>query len=246
MHTFTTACVLLVLVSLSGCRPLSENIARKANDQTPEEKVKMDHIFAKEEERIYALVDPVTESVLRSYGRTMRGYAERYNLDWRLVLAVMKTESGFSPDAVSCRGAMGLMQIMPVTGEQLARRLDLQDVVEPINNIHGGIYYLRQLYDLFDNATGLDRIQLTLAAYNAGIGRIYDAQALVTFFHGNANKWELVKQALPMLSRSYCELHQIVWDQDHPRTGWFNNPQETLTYVDRIMKYYSNYCVALN
>jgi membrane-bound lytic murein transglycosylase F len=158
----------------------------------------------------------------------------------------MKTESGFSPDAVSYRGAMGLMQIMPVTGEQLARTLELQDVVEPINNIHGGVYYLRQLYDLFDNATGLDRIKLTLAAYNAGIGRIYDAQTLVTFFHGNANKWDYVKQALPMLSRSYCELHQIVWDQDHPKTGWFNNPQETLTYVDRIMKYYSSYCVALN
>lgn len=245
MHTFITACVLLVLVSLSGCRPLGENVARRAFDQTPEEKAKMESSFAKEEARIYALVDPVTETVLRSYGRTMRGYAERYNLDWRLILAVMKTESGFSPDAVSCRGALGLMQIMPITGEQLARTLDLQDVVEPINNIHGGVYYLRQLYDLFSDARGSDRIELALAAYNAGIGRIYDAQALVTFFHGNANKWDFVKQALPMLSRSYCELHQIVWDQDHPRTGWFNNSQETLTYVDRIMKYYSNYCVAL-
>jgi membrane-bound lytic murein transglycosylase MltF len=246
MHTHTTASVLLVLVVLSGCRPLGENIARKANDQTPEEKAKMVQLFAKEEERIYALVDPVTESVLRSYGRTMRGYAERYNLDWRLILAVMKTESSFSPDAVSGRGALGLMQIMPVTGEQLARTLDLQDVVEPVNNIHGGVYYLRQLYDLFSDASGTDRIELALAAYNAGIGRIYDAQALVTFFHGNANKWELVKQALPMLSRSYCELHTVVWGQDHPRTGWFNNPQETLTYVDRIMKNYGSYCVALN
>jgi membrane-bound lytic murein transglycosylase MltF len=246
MHTFIAACVLLVLASLSGCRPLSENIARKANDQTTEEKARMDRTLASEEERTYALVDPVTESVLRSYGRTMRGYAERYDLDWRLILAVMKTESGFAPGAVSCRGALGLMQIMPVTGEELARTLDLRDVVEPINNIHGGVYYLRQLYDLFNSAAGLDRIELALAAYNAGVGRVYDAQALVTFFHGNANKWEFVKQALPMLSRSYCDLHQVVWDQDHPKTGWFNNAQETLTYVDRIMKYYSSYCVALN
>ncbi len=246
MRNFIIACVLLVLVSLSGCRPLSENIARKAIDQTPEEKAKMEAVFVKEEERIYALVDPVMETALRSYGRTMRGYAERYNLDWRLILAVMKTESGFSPDAVSCRGAMGLMQIMPVTGQQLARILELRDVVEPINNIHGGVYYLRQLYDMFGDATGLDRIELTLAAYNAGIGRVYDAQALVTFFHGNAYKWAFVKQALPMLSKSYCELHQAVWDQDHPKTGWFNNADETLTYVDRIMKYYSSYRMALN
>jgi membrane-bound lytic murein transglycosylase F len=245
MHKFNSACVLLVLVILSGCRPLGENVARKALDQTPEQKAKQEIVFAKEENRIYALVDPVTETVLRSYGRTMRAYAERYNLDWRLILAVMKTESGFSPDAVSCRGAMGLMQIMPVTGQELARTLDLRDVVEPVNNIHGGVYYLRQLYDLFDNAAPFDRIRLALAAYNAGVGRIYDAQALVTFFHGNANKWDLVKQALAMLSRSYCELHQIVWDQDHPRTGWFNNSQETLTYVDRIMKHYNTYCVAL-
>ena len=245
MHTFNTACVLLVLVVLSGCRPLGENVAKKALDQTPEQKAKQEIVFAQEENRIYALVDPVTESVLRSYGRTMRAYAERYDLDWRLILAVMKTESGFSPDAVSCRGAMGLMQIMPVTGQELARTLDLRDVVEPVNNIHGGVYYLRQLYDLFDNAAPFDRIRLALAAYNAGVGRIYDAQAMVTFFHGDANKWDLVKQALPMLSRSYCELHQIVWDQDHPRTGWFNNSQETLTYVDRIMEHYSTYCVAL-
>jgi membrane-bound lytic murein transglycosylase F len=157
----------------------------------------------------------------------------------------MKTESGFSPDAVSCRGALGLMQIMPVTGQELARTLDLRDVIDPINNIHGGVYYLRQLYDLFADAAPLDRIRLALAAYNAGIGRIYDAQALVTFFHGNANEWDLVKQALPMLSKSYCELHQIIWDQDRPRNGWFNNSQETLTYVDRIMKNYGTYCVAL-
>jgi membrane-bound lytic murein transglycosylase MltF len=246
MHTYIIACVLLVFVSLSGCRPLSENIARKANDQSPEEKAKTEHVVAKEEEKMYALVDPLTESVLRSYGRTMRGYAERYNMDWRLILAVMKTESGFVADAVSCRGALGLMQIMPVTGEELARTLDLRDVVEPVNNIHGGVYYLRQLYDMFDKAGENDRLCLALAAYNAGIGRVYDAQALVTFFHGDANKWAFVKQALPMLSRSYCELHKIVWDQDHPRTGWFNNAQETLTYVDRIMKSYNNYCVALN
>jgi membrane-bound lytic murein transglycosylase MltF len=246
MRTFIIACIVLVLATLSGCRPLSEDVAKRTTEQTPEEKAKIERVFAKEEERMYALVDPMTESVLRSYGRTMRGYAERYNLDWRLILAVMKTESGFSPDAVSCRGALGLMQIMPVTAEHLARTLDLRDVVEPINNIHGGVYYLRQLYDMFSDATGRDRIELALAAYNAGIGRVYDAQALVTFFHGNPNKWDFVRQALPMLSRAYCELHEIVWDQDHPKTGWFNNSQETLTYVDRIMTYYSNYCVALN
>ncbi len=245
MNTFTTACVLLVLVALAGCRPLGENIAKRTLDQTPEEKAKLETLVTKEEDRLYTLVDPVTETVLRSYGRTMRAYAEEYNLDWRLILALMKTESSFSPDAVSCRGAMGLMQIMPVTGEELARTLELQDVVEPINNIHGGVYYLRQLYDLFTDAAPIDRTELALAAYNAGVGRVYDAQALVTFFHGNAYKWDLVRQALPMLSRSYSELHQLVWDQDHPRTGWFNNAQETLTYVDRIMKYYGNYCVAL-
>jgi len=245
MHTVTTACIVLALATLSGCRPLGESVARKVPDQMREETAKLALLLAKEEERIYALVDPVTGSVLRSYGRTMRSYADKYSLDWRLILAVMKTESGFVPDAVSHRGAMGLMQIMPVTGEHLARTLELRDVVEPINNIHGGVYYLRQLYDMFGDAAPFDRVRLALAAYNAGIGRIYDAQALVTFFNGNANNWELVKLALPMLSQSYCDLHQLVWENDRPRTGWFNNSQETLTYVDRIMNYYGNYCVAL-
>ncbi len=245
MRTSIIVCIVLAFVTLSGCRPLGESVTRKVPDQMPEETAKLEHLLAKEEARIYALVDPLTGSVLRSYGRTMKAYAERYSLDWRLILAVMKTESGFLPDAVSHRGAMGLMQIMPVTGEHLARTLDLRDVVEPINNIHGGVYYLRQLYDMFGDAAPFDRIRLALAAYNAGIGRVYDAQALVTFFNGNANNWEHVRQALPMLSQSYCELHQLIWAHDRPRTGWFDNSQETLTYVDRIMNYYGNYCVAL-
>jgi membrane-bound lytic murein transglycosylase F len=205
MRTAVTAFALFLFFVLSGCRPFSENGVRKAIDQTPEEKEKLEklqQLLHQEEERTYALVDPLTRSVLRSYGRTLKGYAERYELDWRLILAVMKTESSFLPEAVSHRGALGLMQIMPVTGQEIARALALQDVVEPINNIHGGIFYLRQLYDLFDEAPRSDRIQLALAAYNAGIGRVYDAQALVTFFNGNANKWDLVKRALPLLSKA--------------------------------------------
>jgi len=65
------------------------------------------------------------------YGATIKRYAGRYGLDWRLVLAIMKQESGFSRSAESHKGAGGLMQLMPVTGEELARNLELEDISHP-------------------------------------------------------------------------------------------------------------------
>jgi soluble lytic murein transglycosylase-like protein len=85
--------------------------------------------------------------------------APEYHLDPRLVVAVIEVESGFNPKAKSPKGAMGLMQLMPET----ARRFGVKNPWDPLQNLRGGMAYLRWLLDRFDGD-----LALVLASYNAG------------------------------------------------------------------------------
>lgn len=127
------------------------------------------HATGGERERGFRLFGEVGDNGRRQllakipYGALIEETADRYRLDSLLLAAVVQTESGFDPMAVSPRGAQGLMQLMPVT----AQTYGLERPHEPRSNVRAGARYLRDLLRRFD-----DDLELALAAYNAGPGAV--------------------------------------------------------------------------
>ena len=100
----------------------------------------------------------------------IRHYSELRDLDPYLVMAVVRAESSFNPEAESPVGALGMMQLMPDTAAWIAERIGLNideiDLFHPRYNIRMGTYYLRMLIDMFEE------VDTALAAYNAGMGNV--------------------------------------------------------------------------
>lgn len=114
--------------------------------------------------RVSYLPDPVRSPAAPAvdpnrYTPLVRKTAREVQIDEALLRAVIAVESGFDARAVSSRGAVGLMQLMPET----ARRYGVTNLYDPAQNIRGGARYLRDLMGKFNND-----LSLALAAYNAG------------------------------------------------------------------------------
>jgi len=105
----------------------------------------------------------------RAYDKDIASVSQRYNVDQHLIKAIIHTESYFDHRAVSKRGAQGLMQLMPGT----ARELRVYNPFNPKENIDGGTRYFKRLLDTFGG-----NVKLSLAAYNAGPGKVQRANGI--------------------------------------------------------------------
>lgn len=125
--------------------------------------------------------------VVTPYDDIIKKNADSLGWDWLLVAALIYQESQFDPKASGGLGAGGLMQLMPPT----AKELGVNDIYNPAQNIKGGTTYLKQLYNQFDKVTdSIQRIKFSIAAYNAGLGHIYDAQRLAKSLGKNPLVWD--------------------------------------------------------
>lgn len=129
----------------------------------------------------------------------LREAARTHGIDYELLKALIATESGFDTHAVSPKGAVGLMQVLPTTAERWGVSADARQTVDrkltdPATNIRAGARYLRHLMDLFPG-----QLELALAAYNAGEGAVQRAGNRIPDYRETRNYVQTVLQLYALL-----------------------------------------------
>jgi hypothetical protein len=129
----------------------------------------------------------------------LREASREHGVEFELLQALIATESGFDPTAISPKGAVGLMQIMPATAERYGVKGDLkapvtQKLFDPRTNIRTGSRYLRDLLRMFPG-----QLELALAAYNAGEGAVQRAGNRIPNYRETQNYVKTVMQLYTML-----------------------------------------------
>src|SRR5258705_4250291 len=157
-----------------------------------------------------ARVPPTDRSASR-YAAEIQEISARYGVSAALVEAVVRTESGFDPAAVSAKGAGGLMQLMPGT----AQALGVVDRFDPRDNIIGGVRHLRYLLDRYQGS-----LSLALAAYNAGEGVVDTYRGVPPYPETQQYVRQVLRQA--GLSDSAVGTRQTIYR--------YSGPDNVLTY----------------
>lgn len=168
------------------------------------------------------------------YDLLLKKYASQLKWDWRLLAAVVWQESKFRIEAGSHKGARGLMQMMPGT----ASIYEVKCPLDPEENIAAAVKYLSRLEKMFSKyASGTELVKITLAAYNAGQGRILDCINMAKSLDAPHSTWNDLKEVLPFLrDNEFMESDTVA------RLGVFKG-YETVAYVDNVMAHYEAFLI---
>lgn len=171
--------------------------------------------------------------VISKYDHLFMTYSRPIRWDWRMMAAQCYQESTFDPEARSWAGALGLMQIMPATAEQLG--LPMSKIHDPESNIAAAAKFLGQLDGKFsDIPARSERIKFVLASYNGGFHHIRDAMALTTKNGGNPHSWNDVSKYVLLLSSPQYYRDPVV------KYGYMRG-SETVGYVSKIHQRWESY-----
>lgn len=162
--------------------------------------------------------------------------AESLGWDWRLLASLVYKESRFDTSATSYAGAVGLLQLMPVTLE----RFGVEDPNDPLQSLMGGVNYLRYLDKFWRERIpeSNERIKVILASYNIGHGHVQDAWKLAIKYGKNPQNWESIAHFLKLKSDPEYYRDPVV------NLG-FAKGHLAVSYVDDIMILYDSYRVLI-
>ncbi|MEQ8950810.1 transglycosylase SLT domain-containing protein, partial [Parvibaculum sp.] len=136
---------------------------------------------------------------LPDYEKAIRRAARENNLPWQLLAAVAYQESHWDPDAVSGTGVRGFMMLT----QQTARELGVENRLDAQESIAAAARYLADLKSRIPvSVEEPDRTWFALAAYNLGLGHVYDARALAARLGRNRDSWTDLRRVLPLLNNA--------------------------------------------
>lgn len=194
-HTIFTAIIIFFLICCFTPFSFSKGIAEK--DTTEHEQL----IVYKTVQYLKAKKTGATDEKLRTIANSVYSESQKYAIDYRLVLAVMKVESNFKNEAISRKGARGLLQIKPSLAKYISKDTGIEIekatvLHEPEKNIKIGVNYLSKLIDMFENLTS------ALHAYNAGPTKAKKTSAVTPvsstrFTRKVMNEYEQIVEILP-------------------------------------------------
>lgn len=175
----------------------------------------------------------IVSNRLSPYDEYIKEAALELGWDWRMLAAVIYQESKFSINSISHRGAKGLMQVMP----QTARYYAIDDLLDPQKNIQAGTKHLKRLQRLYSKSgmEKVEQVKFTLAAYNAGEGRIADCRNFAETQQVDKNSWEAVVSLIPLMRED------AILEEESVKLGKFEG-YETIAYIDSIMSIYEAFC----
>ena len=171
--------------------------------------------------------------VVSPYDDLFRKYSAELGWDWRMVAAIAFQESRFSIGSRSSRGAQGLMQVMPQTGKYYG----VDNLLDPEQNVIAGTRHLKRLQNMFSKyeMEPEELIKFTLAAYNAGEGRIIDCRNLAATKGVDNNKWDEIVKIIPLMRED------SILEEESVKLGKFKG-HETIDYIDSVLEHYNAIC----
>ena len=175
----------------------------------------------------------VTTNIVSPYDDIIKKHAKELGWDWRMVAAVVYQESKFSISSRSPRGAQGLMQVMPQTGSYYG----IDNLLDPDQNISAGAQHLKRLQNIFRKyeMEPDELVKFTLAAYNAGEGRILDCRNLAESEGYNNGRWDNIVKVIPLMR------DDSILENESVKLGKFQG-HETIDYIYSVMSHYEAIC----
>ena len=175
-----------------------------------------------------------TYNILSPYDGLIRKYAAIIGWDWRMLAALVWKESAFRIEAISPKGAEGLMQMIPST----ASKYSADNMLDPEENLKAATSYLKKLTEMFEPyaADSMELMKFALAAYNAGEGRIKDCIALAESKGMPTSTWLEVEAVFPYLR------DDSILEDENVRLGKFQG-FETMEYIREMQALYWSLCL---
>ena len=234
---------LAIALDLSPERAISWVVSTSGHDASLLDRVNAFFVMARAEGMITALLARyygedhrfdylLSRSFMEHLGSRLPAYlawfqeaATKYGLDWRLLAAMGYQESKWDPSAVSFTGVRGLMQLT----EDTAQMMRTGNRLDPRSSIFGGARYLSRMIETVPRRIPEpDRTWFAVASYNVGFGHLEDARVLAEALGRNPDRWEDVRQVLPLLSQ---ERWYTRTKRGYAR-GW-----EPVRYVENVQAY---------